>query len=236
MPEGVKPHDDILETDIDKLFNLVKRRRSITLSAAAKELGKTDKDIAEWGGILEKHKLVTLHYPIFGDPELRIVEKKKKEIFAEKGKGIVQEKKKPGKPLHLEKILGFGTLAVVLGFLAYVYYANTLYALNIRARIDQHLLVSREYVTSIAPALDGVFKALDSVFMGQFYLVLFPILLIIALLLIISPRLAPGKGRMKKRNEKQEKAEEKKSPSGESSSGKPENSRNLPGILKMLRR
>jgi len=79
-----------LETDIDKLFNWVKERKSIPVIEAAKKFGVSSNRIKDWGEILEKHKLLEVHYPIFGEPVLRMKPPKKK-------KGKHKEKEKPEK-------------------------------------------------------------------------------------------------------------------------------------------
>lgn len=66
-----------LETDIDKLFAMVKEKESMKFAAAAKEFKVTPERIEEWGKILEEYKLVKLHYPPIGDPAIKIFKEKK---------------------------------------------------------------------------------------------------------------------------------------------------------------
>ena len=239
MAETPELPDDILETDIDRLYKLVKKQKRITFDDAAKQLGKKKGEIVEWGGILEDHKLVNLHYPVFGEPDIRIVEKSKKAVFGEKKHRMVTEEKeqKHRKPLPLGKIFGCGMLALVTGFLAYVYYIDTLYAINIRSRVNQYLTVSRDFVTSAVPALDGVFSTLDSIFRGQFYLLLFPIIIVAVVAFLVSGKLGAEREeeepepKVKKKEPKREEKPESAPEAPKTGEGK-----GLPGILKLLRR
>lgn len=66
----------MVETTIDKLFNLVDKRDKVKINdGLAKELGVSKERIEEWAVILEEHKLVTINYPTIGEPEIT---KKKK--------------------------------------------------------------------------------------------------------------------------------------------------------------
>ena len=63
----IKEH---LETDIDKLYELVRDRGIVKVGDAAKKLKIDDEQAEEWGRVLEEHNLVRLHYPPVGDPVL----------------------------------------------------------------------------------------------------------------------------------------------------------------------
>ena len=61
----------VIETTIDKLFNLVDKRDKLKINdSLAKELGVSREKIEEWAVILEEHNLVTINYPTIGEPEL----------------------------------------------------------------------------------------------------------------------------------------------------------------------
>ena len=66
-----------LETNIDRLYRLVKERGEIKVSEAAKifRVGKTE--IEKWGQVLQDHNLVELHYPLIGEAVLRVKKQKK---------------------------------------------------------------------------------------------------------------------------------------------------------------
>ncbi|RLI92736.1 MAG: hypothetical protein DRO95_01555 [Candidatus Altiarchaeales archaeon] len=64
-----------IQTPIDRFFSLVKKYKRIRIDDnLAKKLGVSKTQIEEWAMILEEHKLVELHYPAIGEPEIRIVE------------------------------------------------------------------------------------------------------------------------------------------------------------------
>jgi hypothetical protein len=62
------------DTDIDLLYEMLKKNKRITLSKLA-ELFKVDKKVVEeWGKILEENGYVVVDYPRFGEIELRLKE------------------------------------------------------------------------------------------------------------------------------------------------------------------
>jgi len=65
-----KKENEYLETDVDKLYEMVKRNGVIKVTEAAKRLKVKIEQVEEWGRILEEHDLALLHYPPFGDPVL----------------------------------------------------------------------------------------------------------------------------------------------------------------------
>ena len=60
-----------ISTSIDELFELVMRNGKIKLNTAARRLGVKKNQVEEWAKILEEHGLIDIHYPPFGEPELR---------------------------------------------------------------------------------------------------------------------------------------------------------------------
>jgi len=84
--EIVKEKKKKSETDLDVLYHLLEKRKRLSVPAIAK-LFKIDKEKAlEWGKILGNLELVTIEYPAFNEPEIRIKEKKETEE-------TIQEKK-----------------------------------------------------------------------------------------------------------------------------------------------
>ncbi|MBM3309285.1 MAG: hypothetical protein FJY77_03440 [Candidatus Altiarchaeales archaeon] len=62
---------EVVETTIDKLFNLVDKRDKLKIDdKLARELGVGKDKIEEWAVILEEHNLVTINYPAIGEPEI----------------------------------------------------------------------------------------------------------------------------------------------------------------------
>lgn len=69
-----------LETNIDKLYALIKERKSIVIDDAAKKFGVTEQLMEEWCRMLEEHGMIELHYPAFGKPEIRIRKSERKYV------------------------------------------------------------------------------------------------------------------------------------------------------------
>ena len=61
-----------LETDVDKLLNVIRKRGKIRASRLARIFKVPRSKIEEWGIILEDHKLIEMHYPPFGEPTLMV--------------------------------------------------------------------------------------------------------------------------------------------------------------------
>ena len=104
----IKEH---LETDIDKLYELVRDRGIVKVGDAAKKLKIDDEQAEEWGRVLEEHNLVRLHYPPVGDPVL-ILKKFKTETKI--GKVKKRKKLKPGKNVF------FVNLAILAAFIVFI--------------------------------------------------------------------------------------------------------------------
>ncbi|MEK6933120.1 MAG: hypothetical protein AABW56_05005 [Nanoarchaeota archaeon] len=77
-----KPHENIpknipaerkviIKTDFDILVNYVNAREVVKLSEVARMFKINIKKAEEWAKILESHNLLELHYPTFGEPELK---------------------------------------------------------------------------------------------------------------------------------------------------------------------
>ncbi|MBI4173500.1 MAG: hypothetical protein HY519_02155 [Candidatus Aenigmarchaeota archaeon] len=65
------PPANYLETEVDRLYQLVRERKSIPIEMAASEFHVNTQKIEEWGRILEEHGMIELHYPAFGKAQLR---------------------------------------------------------------------------------------------------------------------------------------------------------------------
>ncbi len=60
----------LIETPVDKLVILAKRKNGITSSEAAKLLGVSEYQVEDWVRILEAHDLLKLVFPPVGDPKI----------------------------------------------------------------------------------------------------------------------------------------------------------------------
>ena len=96
-----------IETTIDKLISLLRKRERLRISEAAKILKVSQKQIDEWIFTLEDSGMVDLKYPVFGEPEVVLRKPTPEEIAAETRKEIeVDTRIIPGKPIekkHLPK-------------------------------------------------------------------------------------------------------------------------------------
>ncbi|MFH1473384.1 MAG: hypothetical protein ABIE55_00665 [Candidatus Aenigmatarchaeota archaeon] len=89
-----------IETAIDKLIKLLRKRKRIRISEAAKILKVTQKQLDEWVFTLEDKGIVDLKYPVFGEPEVVIKELTSEEVEAENVKDIeIDTRIIPGKPI-----------------------------------------------------------------------------------------------------------------------------------------
>ncbi|MDD5111003.1 MAG: hypothetical protein PHG85_00490 [Candidatus Altiarchaeota archaeon] len=77
VQEASKTEGVMVETTIDKLFNLVDKRDKVKINdALAHEIGISKEKLEEWAVILEEHNLVTINYHTIGEPEITKKQKK----------------------------------------------------------------------------------------------------------------------------------------------------------------
>ncbi len=87
----------IIETSVDRLVDLIKKRGKLTLEQAAVEMGADIDQVENWVKILENHGYVKMIYPPIGVPEIQLGELPE-EFFVrktsefEKRKGDVEAK------------------------------------------------------------------------------------------------------------------------------------------------
>jgi len=62
--------DFIIETQIDKLIDLLSKKRKIPLTEAARELNISESQLESWVSTLEDNGVVELKYPVLGQPEI----------------------------------------------------------------------------------------------------------------------------------------------------------------------
>ena len=60
----------IVETDFDKLYNMLNKKKQLSLSAISAEFRIDKKKAEEWGDIFESYDIGRLEYPLFGEPVL----------------------------------------------------------------------------------------------------------------------------------------------------------------------
>jgi Mn-dependent DtxR family transcriptional regulator len=61
----------MIETDIDKMMNILEANKSISIGELSKQLNVKVELIENWAKILEEHGLIEIDYPIIGLPKLR---------------------------------------------------------------------------------------------------------------------------------------------------------------------
>jgi hypothetical protein len=89
-----------IETAIDKLISLLRKRKRIRISEAAKILKVSQKQIDEWVFTLEDKGIVDLKYPVFGEPEVVIKELTPEQVASETRREIeVDTRIIPGQPI-----------------------------------------------------------------------------------------------------------------------------------------
>jgi hypothetical protein len=97
-----------IETSVDKLLDLVRKRKRIKISEASKILKVTQKQIDEWVFTLEDKGIVELKYPVLGEPEIVLKEVAPEEVVPEEKKKVKLETRIiPGKPIKKEELPKF---------------------------------------------------------------------------------------------------------------------------------
>ncbi len=111
--ERDKKVKDFLETDVDKLYELVRDKGIVKLNEASKVF-KIDSDIIEeWGRILEEHKLVRLRYPPVGEPVLIL---KRFTSDTEKIKELRGKKLKPKRRVFMVNFIILACFIAIVAF------------------------------------------------------------------------------------------------------------------------
>jgi hypothetical protein len=167
-----------LETEVDQLYELIKKNGIVKVKAVAKRFKVKREQIEEWGRILEEHDLAILHYPPFGDPVIILKKFKPKA-------GVKVEK--TGKRRIKNKKAIFINIAILLVFVFFVLWYTG------------RLSIPLDLGVFSLPDLSGVMdvdEILDILVRNQIYLVLV-LIIIIVLLLIFTTKRAGKKGRRK---------------------------------------
>ncbi|MBM3303650.1 MAG: hypothetical protein FJY76_01020 [Candidatus Aenigmarchaeota archaeon] len=68
-----------ITTAIDDMLQMVSDRKAVGVDRLAKALRVPESEIEEWAAMLEEQGLVSMHYPPFGKPEVRIGKEKEEE-------------------------------------------------------------------------------------------------------------------------------------------------------------
>ena len=65
-----KTKSNISKTDLDSMYEILKEKKALRIKTLAKYFKVDERTIAEWARVLEEANLVTVHYPIIGDPQI----------------------------------------------------------------------------------------------------------------------------------------------------------------------
>jgi hypothetical protein len=166
-----------LETEVDQLYELVKKNGMVKIKAVAKRFNVKREQIEEWGRILEEHDLAILHYPPFGDPV--IILKKFKPRAGVKAEKSAKRKIKNKKAILIN-------IAILLVFVFFVLWYTG------------RLGIPFDLGAFSLPDLSGVVdvdEILDLLARNQIYLVLVLIIIIVLLLIFTTKRAGRKKGR-----------------------------------------
>ena len=71
----MKRGNDYLETNVDKLYKMVKKKGKIKISDVVKKMKVSKEVVEEWAKVLEDYGMIKIYYPIIGEPELRLIKK-----------------------------------------------------------------------------------------------------------------------------------------------------------------
>ena len=93
-----------IKTSIDKLIKLVREKKRLKLSEAAKVLNVSQKKIDEWVFMLEDKGIVDLKYPVLGEPEIVLKHEVSEEGLAPRKDIKVETRIIPGKPIKKEEL------------------------------------------------------------------------------------------------------------------------------------
>ena len=210
-----------IETGADRLYNLVNEKKKIGLSVAAKHLGVKEEVVAEWGDILEDHKMIEMHYPMRGKPTLGVL--RPKHVKGKRGGKEEKREKihKPKVPLRkrfTKKVLFIYLEIIVLGeLLIYIFFVNRYLAMNFMPTLRFHSNGFINYLRNLPGLLmSGRFSDLILQPLYLAFLLILIIVIILIIVLVVKSRRPKfhiehkHKEEDKKKEEHERKGEEKK--------------------------
>ncbi len=96
-------------TNLDKVYNAVLEKKSLTLNELAGIFKVSINKVEEWARILDKQGLLELYYPVVGGPMLRV-----------KGCTVIEKPKKVNRSRKLLLFFVFSIILVAVGIFAIV--------------------------------------------------------------------------------------------------------------------
>jgi hypothetical protein len=162
-----------LETEIDRLYDIIKEDGAIHFNDAVKKIGEPEDKVREWTDILEEHKMIDIDYPVVGDPLLKI----KKPTIGTSSENSewrkVEEKIKTVDKSHKAKLPKgpIALLAVIGGGAAAIYLTNLKYMIvdSFMTIINQNQQMS-DFINSL-PFADAIYQNIAHLAFGLFALI-----------------------------------------------------------------
>jgi hypothetical protein len=138
----------VIETKIDRLYDMIREKGSVKVSDAAKSLGVPEGTIQEWGNILEDHRMIEFHYPLTGRASLSVIRAR-----PHGHREHAKKEKKPGTPVRArftKKVMLIYLEIVILGeLLIYIFLVNRYLAIDFVPTLAFHLNGFASYLASL---------------------------------------------------------------------------------------
>ncbi len=102
--------DNVIETSIDKLIQVLKEKGKMSISEVADFLNVTQKEVEPWINILEENGIIEIKYPVIGEPKIILkstapekIDIKKLQEKPEVETKTKESKEEPEKSIPIEK-------------------------------------------------------------------------------------------------------------------------------------
>ncbi len=157
-----------LSTGIDMLYAHIIKEKNVRLSAAARKFNVDKELIEEWGSILEDHHMIEMHYPVAGEPMLKIPLPKKKRGKEDDKHRKKKKPKKKGKPLHLKltkkRLLIMAEIIILGEFLIYIFFVNTHLRENFIPTLNYQLANIPANIMNLPGSLFGISTSINPIY------------------------------------------------------------------------
>jgi len=173
-----------LQTNIDKLYALVRDNGAITLGAATSKLGASKERVKDWADILENHRMIDIDYPFIGDP-----------IFKTK-KGKVKKKEPLVKEKHARPMPSLPKLPII-PIILIAGFAALLYLTSMRYTVLDAIITTINQNPQVLDAINSM--PYGTVIMQNMIHVVFLIYTLLVILIFLIIRLVTRRGSRKKK-------------------------------------
>jgi hypothetical protein len=155
----------LLETDIDKLYDIIEEKGKVNLAEVAKALSSPLEKVRDWADILEEHDMIDIDYPVVGSPVL------KKKVVRDKASREI-EKKIMEVDKHHKKLskAPFIPLGIIGGAGLVLYMTSLQYTVvdQVMTLINQNPQMS-DFINTL-PFREALFQNLIHILFGAFAL------------------------------------------------------------------